>query len=245
MLIAGALLVALVAAQQASGPQRNGGNGGPVPKKSTPSAGTARPSVAVGNNIVQVIDSLVAAGAAKGKGEYETTEEYESRQKAVAARYGQFTFSLPSRITTFKYDADAGEMTVSLLADCLYLNEQPDGYGKPASLLIKQRQSQTGVAHGIIVDPSSPILASLKSKDVDLFLEYTFSFPLDAVTARRLKPSLVALAVGKLAEARVYKGEEAFGAKIRSKRQGLFVRLLVEEVRIIDLQSGAPVKIIR
>src|ERR1039458_10427256 len=85
LLLASPFLAVFVVAQQASGPQRNVGSAGP--KKSTQAAGTPPSAARIGNNIVQVIDSLVAAGAAKGKGEYETKEEHESRQKAMAARY--------------------------------------------------------------------------------------------------------------------------------------------------------------
>jgi hypothetical protein len=62
LLLAVPFLAVLVVAQQASSPQRNLGNVGQ--KKSTQSP---RPVASIGNNIVQVIDSLIAAGAAKGK----------------------------------------------------------------------------------------------------------------------------------------------------------------------------------
>ena len=65
-----------------------------------------------------MIDSLVAAGAAKGKGEYETTKDFDLRIKALSSRYGQLVFLVPEKTTaSFEYDADAGEMTVALSAE--------------------------------------------------------------------------------------------------------------------------------
>src|SRR6266481_3152183 len=124
--LAGAFLVALVAAQQASGPQQKVGSPGSTPKKSTSSLATFRPSPVIGNDIVRVIDSLVAAGAAKGKGEYETKAEYQSRSRDLCARYERLACLLPASASEFTYDADNGEMKLKLQSTSEYLGDDED-----------------------------------------------------------------------------------------------------------------------
>lgn len=116
LFIASSLFGWLVVSQQAYGPQRKSDSARTVPKKSTLSAGAPRPAAAIGNNIVQVIDSLVSAGAAKGKGRYETTKDFDLRMNAISSRHGQLSFLVPPEKTTanFEYDADAGKMKVAL-----------------------------------------------------------------------------------------------------------------------------------
>jgi hypothetical protein len=124
------LLAVLVIAQQTSGPQRGANTTGS--KKSVSSAGTPTPA-AIGNDIVKVVNSLVAAGATKTKQEFETTEEFEAQQRALASRYGQLTFVLPERrrfepgtgkeTGAFVYDADAGRMLCFVGTDDRFLND--------------------------------------------------------------------------------------------------------------------------
>jgi TonB family protein len=263
VLPAGAFLVALVAAQEASGPQQKVGSVGSAPKKSTPSKATPRPSPAIGNDIVRVIDSLVAAGAAKGKGEYETTEEYESRGRAVCARYGQLAFLLPD--ASFEYDADTGKMSAKVGTWLRLLDDAPESYGPPEAFVLKSErvrigsyvgtnafgaktviQSRTEFERGIIIHPSSNIVKTLEKGDYGLVVMYGSTFSLDIARARAIKPFLRALVVGKLAEARVYKGhyqtEATFDSPVEVKRDGVFLPILIDEIRILDIRSGKTIE---
>lgn len=262
LLLAVPFLAVLVVAQQATGPQRNVGSAGPALKKSTSSPGTDRPAVAIGNSIVQVIDSLVAAGANKGKGEYETTEEYESRGRVVCARYGQLAFLLPDAY--FKYDADTGQMSAEVGTWLRLLDDAPESYGPPEALILKSErvrtgsyvgtnafgaktviQSRTEVERGIIIHPSSNIVNIVKKDDEGLVVMYSFTFALDVARARAIKPFLRALVVGKLAEARVYKGhyrsEATFDSPVEVTRDGVFLPVLIDDIRIVDIRSGKVV----
>src|ERR1022692_4676076 len=174
LLLAGPFLAVLVVAQQAAGPQRNSA---PTPKKSTQSATTPRPAVPIGNNIVQVIDTLVAAGAARGKGEYETTKDFNLRISALSSRYGQLAFLIPEKITaSFEYDADGGEMKVSLSAEAKSDGSGDDDIRVSALSGLVQKPSYAGknpygietaarkvnyFEYGVRIGPDSPALASV------------------------------------------------------------------------------------
>jgi hypothetical protein len=248
------LLAALVAAQQAGGPQRN--VDGAAPKKSTQSAGTPRPA-AIGNSIVQVIDSLVAAGAAKGKGEFENTKDFDLRISAISSRYGQLTFLLPKESTaTFEYDADAGEMTVALSAEAEF--DGSENYNIRAFLLsgLVRNASYIGknpygiktafrkrnyFQYGVRIGSDSPVLAGMSKDDNTAVAVYKFTFPCDAISARATKPYLRAVVIGSLVEAQVYQSSEPldlFSAVSEAEVNVLYVPFLVQEIRVVDIRSG-------
>jgi hypothetical protein len=268
LVLASSILAVLAAAQQAGAPQQKGGSVGSAPKKSTPSKTAPRPSPAIGNDIVQLIDSLVAAGAEKGKGEYETTEEYESRSNAICARYGRLMFLVPEKAATFEYDADKREVNAHLCIWLRLLDGAPDSDGPPEALILKSErvgsssyigtnafgaktaiQLRTEFEHGIIISRSSKIVKTLAKDDTGYeygFATYGFTFPLDIAQARTIKPFLRALAVGKPDEARVYKGHDHIAATLDSpsevRRKGVFLRFLIDEVRILDIRSGKLIR---
>jgi hypothetical protein len=253
VLFASSFLVVLAVAQQSSAPQRNGG-GAPL-NKSTQAA-TPR-AAAIGNNIVQVIDSLVAAGAAKGKGEFETTRDFDSRIKALSSRYGQLVFLASDETTaSFEYDADAGEMTVALSAyaefdgsenydirvfrlsglvrNASYIDKNPYGI-KTATR--KKNYFQYGVRIGI----DSPVLAAMNRDDNTAVAVYKFTFPCEAASARTIKPYLRAVVIGSMVEARVYQSSEPldlFSAVSQEELNVLYVPFLVREIRVVDIRSG-------
>jgi|ERR1039458_7686316 hypothetical protein len=261
LLLASPFLAVFVVAQQASGPQRNVGSAGP--KKSTQSAGTPPSAARIGNNIVQVIDSLVAAGAAKGKGEYETKEEHESRQKAMAARYGQLTFLVPD--AKFAYNADKGEMKLILfplsyfvgdttpppLEEMLDLSTKLVGnstytgsneYGAKALVHLG-----TFSSYGIAFSPPSSIPFKRGFYQESGADDAELTFPMGADQARALKPYLRVVLAGKLVEARVDKAWDMVPATLdvpyEIRRHGLFIPFVFEELRIVDIRFGKPIEV--
>jgi hypothetical protein len=205
-----------------------------------------------------------AAPDTKGKGEYETTEEYESRSRAICAHYGQLTFLLSEKAASFKYDADEGKMSANVNVWLKLLDDAPESYGPPETVpLTIERvrsgsyvgtnafgaktviQSRTEFERGVIIRPSSRIVQALKKDDTVYeygVASYGFTFPLDIARARAINSFLRALAIGKLAEARVYKSHEHFQATFDSPsevtRDGVFLPLLIDEIRIVDIRSG-------
>jgi hypothetical protein len=123
-----------------------------------------------------VIDRLLAAGAAKGKGEYETTEQYRSRSEAIVARFGQLTFLLsPRSAPDFKYDADTEEMTANLSAWITVLDDVPLSSGPPHAFMVRTDQKSVGKVtfeRGIILDPSSQLLEKLPKEDYGALVSY-------------------------------------------------------------------------
>jgi len=249
----------LLAQEKANGPQQRTGSAGSAAQKSTQSS-TPRPSPAIGNEIAQVIASLNTAGAARGKGEYETTKEYESRSNEVSARFGQLAFLLPADASEFGYDADKREMRLDLLSGEVFLGED-EGDRSVGSFCLKRRLVRTGTyvgsnvfgvsrriqssvyaEHGIAISPDSPISIDRSTGGG------TFTFPLEVPVARSLKPFLRVVLAGPIAKARVYKTKEHQSPNIDDPYEmtsnGLYILLLLEEVRVIDVRSGKQVAII-
>ena len=155
-------------------------------------------------------------------------------------------------------------MSASVNVWLIPLDDAPESYGPPESVpLTSERvrsgsyvgtnafgaktviQSRTEFERGVIIRPSSRIVQTLKKDDTAYeygVASYGFTFPLEITRARAVKSFLRALAVGKLAEARVYKGHEHFEATVDSpsevRRDGVFLPFLVDEVRIVDIRSG-------
>lgn len=234
LFIATTAAVVLVAAQQSSGPQKLGKSGPAQANKN-----------ATGNDIGDVIDRLLAAGSAKGKGEFETTEQYQSRSAALATRFGQLTFLLPEKTASLEYDADRQDMTLSVGAWRAFLNGLPLSDGPPETLILRTDRapvgSRTGTntatiaafERGIVIDHSSKIVEALEKEDLDLAVSYRFAFGLTVDRARAIKPFLRALVVGTLADPRVYTGKRCSDCPA-----GQFVPLLVDEIRVIDIRTG-------
>ena len=246
------IVAGLLAAQSPSGPPAS-------TRKTAPSAATSRPSPAIGNNIIQVIDSLIAAGARKGKGEFETTDEYQSRQKALTARCGQLSFLVPD--AKFAYDADQAEMKVGVSMSQDILGDATSAWSTVdlSSKLVRNTSysgtnaygartlihSRTYFDHGIALTPESSNFFSFENDPKNA--EPTF--PMQGGEARLLKPFLRVLLVGKLAEARVYDVQRTNSATLdypyELKCSGLFIPFRLEEVRVVDIRSGKSIKILR
>jgi hypothetical protein len=83
-----------------------------------------RQPLVLGDDIAQLTERLTVTGGARGKKEFETTEQYEARQKeAVSKLQRAFVFVLtsddPRGMTSLAYDADTAEMTVKLYGEPL------------------------------------------------------------------------------------------------------------------------------
>ena len=260
------LLAGLLSAQQHARPQANGTNGVAPSQKSAPTSKSTRATPSIGNNIVEVINSLLAAGAGKGRGEFETVAQYESRQKTVAAHYGQLVFLVPD--AKFAYQADGGEMNLTLVTSDDFFDEgsSEDKTLTKATLHLRSKLvasgSYTGTngfgatarirsakiqVHGVSIDGGSSVPFRHSSDGFQQVVEMAFVMPLDQ--ARALKPFLLAVLVGRLTQARVEKGWHmdlpSLGVPFEIRRDGLFIPLAIEEIRIVDRRSGKPVAVVR
>jgi hypothetical protein len=249
------LLVGLFPDRQSSAQQHNPAGALATPKKNTQPANTHR--AAIGNNIVQVIDSLITAGGVKAKGEFETTSDFHSRMKALSSHYGQLFFLISEKTTaSFDYDADAGEMTVALSAyvafdgsenldtrvlhlsglvqNASYINK--NAYGVEAS-----RGKKNYFQYGVKIGLDSPVLAAMSRDDNTAVAVYAFKFPCDAATARSVKPYLRAAVVGSMVDGHVYQSSEPldlFSAVSKEQLNVLYVPFHVQEIRVVDVRSG-------
>ena len=255
LIFAGILLVGLAAHRQSSAQQRSPLGAVPSPKKNTESVSTHR--AAIGNSIVQVIDALIAAGGAKAKGEFETTRDFDSRMKALSSRYGQLVFLVSEQTTaSFKYDADAGEMTVELSAYVAFDGSENldtrvfhlSGLVQNASYVIKNpygietsRKKKNYFQYGVKIGPDSPVLAAMSSNDNTAVTVYTFTFPCDGAAARSIKPYLRAVVVGSMIGGHVYQSSEPldlFSAVSVEQLNVLYVPFHIQEVRVVDVRTN-------
>src|ERR1017187_9060817 len=226
-LLASPFLAALVVAQQGSGPQPKAGSLVSGPRKSTPSSTANRPNTKIGVSIAQVVDRLIAGGAAKGKGEFETTEEYESRQEALAAQFTELAFLLPKDSVfdsaPFAYDADHAEMQVHLRAMREFFHNNDD-LTEVKSILLASSDIHTGTSfrtgtngrriridtlseYGIIMSPQSPVPFASVEPDFNNVLPAaaTYGFHLSVAEARTVKPCLHGVKIGRPGRGHVYK----------------------------------------
>jgi hypothetical protein len=271
LLVAIIAAAALVAAQQARGPQSKTGGPGSSSSKSTPSSTPNRPNARIGNDIVQVVDRLIAAGATKGKGEFETTEEYDSRRKGVAGLFGQLTFLLPRNSgfdsTPFAYDADQAQMQVHLRAMREYFHSDDDLTEVKAILLAssgtrtattfrtgangRRIRIDTLSEYGIIISPQSPLPFASEEPYFNNVLPSTatYGFPLSIAQARIVKPFLRVVIVGRLDEGRVYKESDTdphFGDySYDLKRDRFYIHFSVDEIQVVDVRTGERLHVIR
>ena len=241
----------------------------PAPKKSTGQPRSGAPQrPRLGDDIVQLIDKLKAG--TDEKGEFETTAEYEARRKAVTIQKAAVSFVVENVI--LRYDADASEMTVRLVADVTSIPAAPptisrsaDGsmlYGRSLTVLVrsilKQGGSYVGTNafgakrsidyrayddYGVRLAPDSPI--NFNNNPLTDVKASLFTFSLDPTQARDLKPFLRVALVGTLTEPRVWSSldthDPTFSEPYETRRNGLYVTLRLEEVRILDSRSGEMV----
>ena len=269
LLHASSFLAVLAVAQQASGPP-NSGRIGSGPKKSTPSSTANRPNTKIGVSIAQVVDRLIAGGAAKGKGEFETTEEYDSRQKALAAQFTELAFLLPKDsvfdAAPFAYDADHAEMQVHLRAMREFLHNNDD-LTEVKALQLASSDIHTGTSfrtgasgrrvridtkseYGIIISPHSPIRFDLYEPYFNNVLPSTvmYRFPINVTLARTVKPFLRAVIVGRLDEGHVYQESDTdpnlgnYSDDLRRDR--FYIQFNVEEIQVVDVRTGETLKVI-
>jgi hypothetical protein len=269
-LLASPFLAALVVAQQGSGPQPKAGSLVSGPRKSTPSSTANRPNTKIGVSIAQVVDRLIAGGAAKGKGEFETTEEYDSRQKALAAQFTELAFLLPKDsvfdAAPFAYDADHAEMQVHLRAMREFLHNNDD-LTEVKALQLASSDIHTGTSfrtgasgrrvridtkseYGIIISPHSPIRFDLYEPYFNNVLPSTvmYRFPINVTLARTVKPFLRAVIVGRLDEGHVYQESDTdpnlgnYSDDLRRDR--FYIQFNVEEIQVVDVRTGETLKVI-
>lgn len=269
LLLASSFLAVLVVAQQASGPQPKTRLGSSS-KKSTSSSTANRPNAKIGNNIVQVIERLVAAGATKGKGEFETTEGYDSRQKALAAQITELAFLLPKDSVfdpaPFAYDADHAEMQVHLRAMNEFFHNNDD-LTEVKSILLGSSDIHIGTSfrtgaygrrvrintlseYGIIISPHSPIRFDSYEPYFNNVLPSTvmYRFPINVTQARTVKPFLRTVIVGRLDEGHVYQESDTdpnlgnYSDDLRRDR--FYIQFNVEEIQVVDVRTGETLKVI-
>ena len=163
----------------------------------------------------------------------------------------------------FTYDADTEKMRLRLSNEYWIVLDDGGASGEKLSLTSKLVQTGSYVAingygakelvrsstysvHGIVVSLSSPGSWRFhQGSDAEgACWEHTFSLSVDQ--ARTVKSFLRMLFVCELAEGRVYKGHggvsPTIDAPLEIKTNGLYIPLLLEEVRVIDIRSGKPIE---
>jgi len=223
-------------------------------------AGAARRDVVtrqapvLGDSISQLIDRLILAGGLTGRGEFETSDQYDARRRAGVEKEGTLVFVLPPGTPDVTYSADAQETTIrlrtghtlfavggsvsgntlvvrsALVSRSSYVGSNAFGVGK----LIESSVSRS---YGVDVAPWSPL--TLNESDT------AFTFSMDTEEARASKRFLRVALVGKLTESRVYPSEERHTPTITepwdSITKGLYIPLLLEGVRVLDSRTGEMV----
>jgi hypothetical protein len=212
-----------------------------------------------GHDIMKVIDGLLKAAAATGKGEFETTAEYEARRRALTAPQDTLVFVLPE--VAASYNADGGTMEVSVMPERFDsdVGQQlaPSDLGKIRgdTFTLLTVPGKGGLYNGTNAMGAKRIITYLESTDYGLVITPNslmtfnarsgavfFSFRVDLIDARMLKPFLKLALVGRITEPRLYSNRIAhtptFTEPWDTKREGLYVPFSVEEVRILDSRNG-------
>ncbi len=233
---------------------------------------SARSAASIGNDILQVINALLADG--KAKGEYETTAAYEARKDAVSKRFGQLVFMLPRGASEFAYDADTQEMTLHLAAEMDFFDCEKNRGASGCS------EESVAALSGFTIDLVSKVLATgsyvgsnaygakatIKSTTFGthgisisnlrqcspIFDPDTgaanMRFPMGVEQARAGKPFLRALMVGNLSEPIVYRSNfsptdgPTISMPFELKKKGLYVPFVLKEIQIIDARSKGVMK---
>jgi hypothetical protein len=130
---------------------------------------TRQPPV-LGDNISQVIDRLILAGGSKGKDEFETTEQYEARRKAGAAKNGTLVFVLPPDAPGLIYNADAQEMKIYLRTSHTFFDDD-GGLNSGNTFVIRSTLVSKGPYVGTNAFGVKRLIQSTVSKDRGLFVD--------------------------------------------------------------------------
>jgi hypothetical protein len=252
-LLLGVFLCGCVSAT-AQAPQSQSARSAVRSPQPAPGRSVNRQPPTLGDNISQLINRLILAGGLKGKDEFETTEQYDARRKAGAAKYGTLVFVLPPDAPDLTYSADAEEMKINLRTNHTYFDDggstsgdtfvvrntlisKSSYVGTNAFGVKKLIQSTVSKDYGVIVEPGSPLHLN------EVFTAFTFS--MDTEEARVSKRFLRVALVGKLTESRVHASEERHSPTVTepwdSLTEGLYIRLLLEEVRVLDSRTGEGV----
>jgi TonB family protein len=209
----------------------------------------------LGDDIEATVRRMAAAGAASGKGEFETTAEYEARRSSLITK-GQLTFVVDEWLALFVYDADRSEMKVRVLAHphTFYLEA---GSPKFSCLVVKrvlksERQylgtnafgvqapikDSTFDEYGIIVAPGSAIA-------FDSPIWSTFVFHMDRDDARDQKHYLRFAIAGAIADGRVYGNIETHAPTVsepyKDTRQQSYIPLTVATAKVVDIRTGQTI----
>lgn len=208
--------------------------------RSGPKAGAGIPNT---DNIESVVRRLIASESGEKK-EFETTAQFEARQKAALITDRRYAFDIETYGYTFsngpsenrcgcEYDADTETMKARIDSHAELFADPSYSTSSAVPVRLSKRRTERHVGtnsfgakavfdsdfydeFGIVLSRQS--LAWLRSlsaeKDPNPFASLSFSFPLERNRAKAMKPNLRVVLVGTIPDARVLKREFYSGATI-------------------------------
>ena len=225
----------------------------PKPRPPTPADSVQAQSPQIGDDIEAIIRRLAAAGAASGKGEFETTSEYEKRLATLVPK-DELVFVVDEWSAPFQYDADKGEMTVwvSVYPKAFYLETDAPKFPcmEVKQVLRSEKEYVGSNVFGVVkpikdsqYDEFGIIVARSSTLTFEPGLWSTrFAFHMDRDDARARKQYLRFAVVGTVAEGRVYRDLDTHATTVsepyRDTRQQHYLPLTVSAARVVDARSG-------
>jgi hypothetical protein len=208
----------------------------------------------VTDTIASVIQKVLASPAARPKGEFETTEQYNAR--SIMTDNKVYVFVLPRVWGDFEYDADAQTMTANIFTNERTLEPKLRTVDLRQVLKVQNRyagQSAFGVkmmislryydVFGVAIAADSPI--QLRDKD-DLegfwgCIGFKWRIGLDRT--KSLKPYLRRVIAGRVAGPTVFEDtkEKSPTVTVSMKYEQKYLLFRLQEVRVVDERSGALV----
>lgn len=215
------------------------------------------------DDIERLITLLQATG--QDKGEFETTQQYDARQKFFFDPEKSYAFPVIDSEgfhygIRFEYDADGSTMKMSLMPEMLPLlvdnmKDQPLVMDAKHVIRSKTRhigQNAFGVKipytasledwYGVIVREPLPGWLDEYAQSSGSTKTFEMSMPMSVQEAEAMKPFLKAVVVGTVAAPKVYHEEVNTTAKIDSPYEDSinhdYAELKLREIRVIDGRSG-------
>lgn len=213
----------------------------------------------MGHSHGQVVQALFRMQDLMKKGEFETTEEYNRRDKTGGALFGSVFFDstlafvvLPGALIEVKYDADRQLMTI-----------QPSGnwkgYQRGVNVAVRGRSEVTngttafgGSVRMRVEEGQREPLLFPNRKDFEIFdwsrngrdVRMTLSLPVSV--AREVKDSIGLVFIGKLETPEIKTETSYNSATVNSPFQSFWLwthlKLILSEVWIIDTKTGSILK---
>lgn len=212
------------------------------------------PPATTQDNIVALIEHLIKDSAAKPRGEFESTSDYDLRTQALLQKYANrtFNFSLPELAEAFKYDADRErilfwtEARLRASSDGQLLQtiairrtvSRPGSYTASNLFGVKKQIDASSVEEdGFAIAKGSEVTAPEVLSPLE--------FPLSKERAPKLKPVLGLAVAGRLAAPDVHLVIERHNPTMTEPHDSIFlgryVSLWIEKISVVDVKNGTVI----